>query len=270
MKRAVIIGSGNLAEALAQAIGACGALELVQLFARNPERGPEVARLAGTEWCGDPRRLAEADIYLIAVSDRAVGEVARALPLADGAVVAHTAGSVPLEALPERFRRAVFYPMQTFTKGRRVDFSRIPVFVEAEDERLLAELEAFAGRLSRSVIRAGSARRAQVHLAAVFVCNFVNHMYALGERIARRAGLDFDVLRPLVAETVAKALEAESPAQVQTGPAVRGDHTTQERHLALLESETEKTIYRTISQSIWEISKRTSPAAKPSSSTSTE
>ena len=132
LERVVIVGSGNLAEALAQAVARSG-LQLVQLFARNAARGEAVAALAGTQWTADPARLADADIYLISVSDKAVGEVAAALPLPAGAVVAHTAGSVPLDALPAHARRAVFYPLQTFTKGRSVDFSQIPLFLETDD-----------------------------------------------------------------------------------------------------------------------------------------
>ena len=186
LERVVIVGSGNLAEALAQAVARSG-LQLVQLFARNAARGEAVAALAGTQWTADPARLADADIYLISVSDKAVGEVAAALPLPAGAVVAHTAGSVPLDALPAHARRAVFYPLQTFTKGRSVYFSQIPLFLETDDESLRPALEAFARRLSHTVVWADSACRAKVHLAAVFACNFVNHMYAVGEGIVRSA-----------------------------------------------------------------------------------
>ena len=253
MERAVIIGSGNLAEALAQAVARSG-LKLVQLFARNAQRGKTVAALAGTQWTSDPAGLAEADIYLIAVSDRAVAEAAASLPIPAGAVVAHTAGSVPLEALPgQPVRRAVFYPLQTFTKGREVDFSQIPVFLETDDEALRPELEAFA----RTVIWADSACRAKAHLAAVFACNFVNHMYAVAERIAGSAGLPFDVLKPLITQTAAKALDAVSPAGVQTGPAVRNDTGTRARHCALLDDDLQlKNIYSIISNSIWETSKK--------------
>ena len=217
LERVVIVGSGNLAEALAQAVARSG-LQLVQLFARNAARGEAVAALAGTQWTADPARLADADIYLISVSDKAVGEVAAALPLPAGAVVAHTAGSVPLDALPAHARRAVFYPLQTFTKGRSVDFSQIPLFLETDDESLRPALEAFARRLSHTVVWADSACRAKVHLAAVFACNFVNHMYAVGEGIVRSAGLPFDILKPLLAETAAKALDAASRPTCRQAP----------------------------------------------------
>ena len=257
MKRVVIIGSGNLAEALARAV-AESELELVQIYARNAEHARTVATLAATRWTTQPAELADADIYLVAVSDRAVAEVAAALPLPAHACVAHTAGSVPLDVLSGSCaHRAVFYPMQTFTKGRRVDFSQIPIFLECDDETFYPELEAFARQLSQTVIRADSARRAKIHLAAVFACNFANHMYALGEQVARSAGLDFGVLKPLVRETAEKALDAASPADVQTGPAVRHDLTTQERHLQLLGDDPQlKEIYSTISQHIWETSRK--------------
>lgn len=257
MERVVIIGSGNLAEALARAV-AKSDLELVQIFARNAARGKAVAAIAGTEWSSDPATLAAADIYLVAVSDKAVAEVVATLPFPAGAVVAHTAGSVPLEAIPEPYaRRAVFYPLQTFTKGRTVDFTQIPILLETDDEALRPELETFARRLSRRVIWADSAVRAEVHLAAVFACNFANHMYVLGERIVRRAGLPFDILKPLLAETAAKAADAASPADVQTGPAMRGDAPTRARHCALLDGDLQlKNIYTIISNSIWETSKK--------------
>lgn len=256
-ERIVIIGSGNLAEALAQAVAGSSA-RLMQIFARNAPRAAEVARLAGTAWSSRPEELAPADLYLIAVSDRAVTSVASELPIPAGAAVAHTAGSVALDAIPGRFaQRGVFYPLQTFTRGRAVDFRKIPIFIETSTPGLRERLEAFAGTIGGSVTYADSERRAKVHLAGVFACNFANHMYALGERIVRSAGLPFEVLKPLLEETAAKAADAASPADVQTGPAVRGDLPTQQRHAAMLAQDPLlNDMYHLISQSIWEISKK--------------
>ncbi|HJC16782.1 MAG TPA: DUF2520 domain-containing protein [Candidatus Alistipes stercorigallinarum] len=256
MKRVVIVGSGNVAEALARALPASGA-ELCQVFARNRERGPRVAALGGTTWTADPDRLAEADLYLIAVSDRAVGEVAASLRLPDGAVAAHTAGSVPLDALEAFPRRAVIYPLQTFTAGRAVDFARVPLFLEASDKGSYQAVERFARRLSSQLYPADSKRRGILHLAGVLACNFVNALYAAGERTLAREGLPFEALRPLIAETAAKALAAPSPAAVQTGPAVRGDLPTLERHRALLAEEPLLLeIYNLMSRYIWETSRK--------------
>lgn len=256
LKRVVIVGSGNVAEALARALPASGA-ELCQVFARNRERGPRVAALGGTTWTADPDRLAEADLYLIAVSDRAVGEVAASLRLPDGTVAAHTAGSVPLDALEAFPRRAVIYPLQTFTAGRAVDFARVPLFLEASDKGTYQAVERFARRLSSQLYPADSKRRGILHLAGVLACNFVNALYAAGERTLAREGLPFEALRPLIAETAAKALAAPSPAAVQTGPAVRGDLPTLERHRALLAEEPLLLeIYNLMSRYIWETSRK--------------
>ena len=257
MNNIVIIGSGHVAESLARAVAGCRGVHLVQLWARNEARAAEIAAQAGCAWACRPEELAAADLYLIAVSDRAVAEVAATLPIPESAAVAHTAGSVPLEALPAKFtRRAVFYPLQTFTHGRRIDWSEVPIFIEASTPGLQAEIEAFARKLSRQVFHADSARRAQLHLAGVFANNFTNHMYTLGAQLLTRAGLDFEVLKPLIAETAAKALDATKPAAGQTGPAVRGDLATQECHAAMLDDELLRTIYSAISQSIWETSRK--------------
>ena len=258
MKRIVIVGSGNLAEALARAVARTDSLRRVQIGARTEARARAVAAIAGTSWTCDPQRVAPADLYILAVSDRAVGEAAAALAAPAGAAAVHTAGSVPLDALAPRFaRRGVLYPLQTFTQGRPVDFAEIPLFIEASDAAFFAELETLARTLSRTVLPADSSRRALIHLAGVFACNFVNHAYALGEAVVRSAGLDFAILKPLIGETARKALDAASPADVQTGPAVRHDAPTLERHERLLSGDEQlQTLYTAISRHIWETSKK--------------
>lgn len=257
MKRVVIIGSGNLAEALACAI-AKSKLDLVQIFARNAERARIIGEMTGTDWATHPDMLAKADIYIISVSDRAIGCLAASLPIANDAVVAHTAGSVALDAIPSKYpRRAVIYPLQTFTAGREVDFSKVPIFIETSVPELRPLVEQVARALSPTVIYADSPRRAKAHLAGVFACNFANHMYAIGERIARDAELPFDVLKSIITETAAKAAASQSPVDVQTGPAVRNDFNTKAHHSEMLAFDLRlQNIYSTISQSIWEISKK--------------
>ncbi len=257
IERVVIIGSGNVAEALARAMAKSG-VGVVQVFARNAVRGAEVAAIAGAEYASDPSQLAAADLYVVAVSDRAVAEAVAPLHIPEDAVVAHTAGSVEITALPATVRhRAALYPMQTFTRGRGVDFADIPIFLETECEEDYALLEAFARKLSGNVCRADSERRRRIHLAAVFACNFSNAMYTIGEEIIRQAGLDFSALKPLVRETAAKALDAESPCTVQTGPAVRNDFVTKGMHVEMLaDNPLLKSLYSTISQSIWETSRK--------------
>ena len=260
MKNIVLIGSGNLAEALARAISRTEGATLLQIFARNAKRGTALALENGTAWSSDPRELAAADLYLLAVSDAAITTLAESLPIPAEAAVVHTAGGIGIEALPARFdRRGVLYPLQTFTQGRSVDFAKIPLFVEGNDDTFTSELEAFARNLSRTVYRADSDRRVRLHLAAVFACNFVNHLYALGGEILHGTELPFDVLNPLIAETAAKAVDSGDPHRVQTGPAVRGDLPTLRRHEAALAHDPRLLrIYESLSQDIWETSKKTS------------
>ena len=252
----VVVGSGNVAESVAIAVGECPSLELRQVVARNAERAAQVAHLAGTEWCDDLGSAAPADLYIIAVSDRAVGEVAAALRRADGSIVVHTAGSVERGVLGEELT-GVLYPFQTFTAGRRVYFSAVPLFVEGADEATTVAIERVAKALSRRVYRASSAQRREVHLTGVLACNFVNALYAMAaDRLGEHADLPFDVLRPLIEETARKAAQAEHPRRVQTGPAVRGDFSVAERHEAMLRTEREKEIYKLLTEYIWETSKR--------------
>jgi predicted short-subunit dehydrogenase-like oxidoreductase (DUF2520 family) len=252
-----VVGSGNVAEAVALAVAECEALQLKQIVARNPERGRAVAEMTGAEWCADVSKAAEADLYIISVSDRAVGEVASRLPLRADAIVVHTAGSVEMDVLGER-ARGVFYPFQTFTAGRRVDFQQVPLFVEGCDEPTTVELERVAHLLSHRVYRATSQRRREIHLTGVLACNFVNALYAMAaDRLAEREGLPFDILRPLIEQTARKAVEADHPREVQTGPAVRGDKAVTARHCEMLSADSrEAEIYKLLTEYIWETSKK--------------
>ena len=252
-----VVGSGNVAEAIALAVAEQEELQLKQIVARNPVRGRALAEMTGAEWTADVEQAAEADLYIISVSDRAVGEVASRLPMRDGAIVAHTAGSVEMDVLGER-ARGVFYPFQTFTAGRRVDFQQVPLFVEGCDEPTTVELERVAHLLSHRVYRATSQRRREIHLTGVLACNFVNALYAMAaDRLAEREGLPFDILRPLIEQTARKAVEADHPREVQTGPAVRGDKAVTARHCEMLAGDSrEEEIYKLLTEYIWETSKK--------------
>lgn len=253
MTRVVIVGSGNVAEALARALAG----RVVQVWARNAQRGRAVAALCGATWSGEPQALAAADVYLIAVSDRAVAEVAAHLPFAPQAVVAHTAGAVPLNVLPAGCRRAVLYPLQTFTAGVAVDFAQIPLFVEGETAATEQQIEDFARTLSSQVRHADTDIRRRIHLAGVFANNFVNYMYICAADVLRPTGLPFEVLAPIIGETARKAVTSAEPRTVQTGPAVRGDMHSQRLHEALLQEQADLLeIYKLNSQAIWKTSKK--------------
>ena len=156
--------------------------------------------------------------------------------------------------LPEGVRRAIVYPFQTFSAGRVVDFSKIFLFIEAQDEATHIEAAEFAKSLTDNVHTADAALREKIHLTGVLTSNFVNNMYATAAEVIATAGLDFDVIAPLIAETAAKALESRNPSQVQTGPAVRGDNQTLERHRRLIgDNDTLRKMYDIISENIWRI-----------------
>ncbi len=257
MKRVVVIGGGNLAESVAIAIDQCPKAELVQLYLRDAIRGEELRALVSAPVDTFEQPLAEADLYLLAVSDSAIEPLSKELNFAPNAIVAHTAGSTSIESINPKLRRAVFYPMQTFTRGRRLNFSEIPIFIEACDKQTLDSIREMAEAISSTVIPLTSEERRSLHLSAVFACNFVNAMAIAGEELVACSGLPFEILKPLIAECCAKALESQSPRLVQTGPATRGDSTTIAKHLAMLEKhETLKEIYQNISKYIWETSKK--------------
>jgi predicted short-subunit dehydrogenase-like oxidoreductase (DUF2520 family) len=250
----VVVGSGNVAESLAQAIDESEGLELVQIFARNEERGRQVAELAHTEWSNS--ELAEADLYLISVSDNAVSDVARSLQLPENAVVAHTAGCCTLDSLAPHNHRAVFYPFQTFSVGRKVDFKRGFIFLEGATDHALTVVDSVAHALTDNVLPADTARRAVIHLSGVFACNFANAMYANAAEILAQEGLPFEIVAPVIEETAKKAVELLNPAKTQTGPARRGDTQTLNRHRAMLDNEERKRdIYDKISEDICERTK---------------
>ncbi len=260
MMQTVIIGSGSVAEGLAHEITEADGIGLVQVWARNPERGSQLASETGAQWTDNPKELAHADLYILAVSDGAVARVSARMPFPAGAVVAHTAGCVDIKDISTGItNRAVLYPLQSFTKGRRIaDFRRTPFFVEGETTHAMDTVRKAAEALSDNVIEMDSARRAHIHLAGSFANNFSNAMFSIAEQIAADAGAPFDYVRPIIAETVAKAMDMPSPRMAQTGPAQRGDKSIQEKHLAILHDEHPEYIelYETVSDIIWRILKK--------------
>lgn len=186
----------------------------------------------------------EADVIIVAVSDDAIPEVMAALPDTT-AVVCHTSGSTPIDAVPARFaRRGVLYPLNTFTRGVEVDYRSTPVFTEGD-----GILESVGRLFSDKVSRADSGRRAALHVAAVFACNYANYLWVVASGLLERHGLDFDSLRPLIATTAAKAM-THRPGSVQTGPAARGDMSAIRRHEILLAGEPELPLYAHLADSM--------------------
>ena len=253
--RVVIIGSGNVAEAMAIALHKNG-ISPIQICARNRAEASNIATKVGCSHTDDFSKIADADIYLIAVSDSAIDIVSAQLSVRE-AIVLHTAGSVDISALNKHYNYGVFYPLQTFTKGREVEFSEIPILIEANTKTTLATIKTIAQKLSNNVIETDINYRTKLHLAAVFACNFTNHMYTIAESLLHEDNISFDTLKPLIKETANKAIDSKSPLLTQTGPAVRDDFKTKNRHCEVLANRLiTKNIYVTLSRNIWETSKK--------------
>ncbi len=245
----VIIGTGNTATVLGRKLKAAGH-KILQVYGRDTAAASALAYELGTESTNYWNVVNKsAELYILAVSDIAIGEIMTELRLPDKTVV-HTAASVSKHILKGATASyGVFYPLQSLKKeiGYLPD---IPIIIDASDEKTLHLLDNLAYSISDKVIEAGDEQRAKLHLAAVFCNNFVNHLYALTEDYCKKEGLDFYMLLPLITETAAR-LQDVPPASSQTGPAVRGDQSTIEKHLALLEKHPEmKTVYEALTDSI--------------------
>ena len=250
MNRAIIIGSGNVAEASARELPRRG-IEITALTARNQHRGEYLASIAGTSFIPLGSPLPDADICIAAVSDNAISEVMGRIET--DALVVHVSGARPLSCIPDRFTcRGVVYPLQTFSAGREVDFGRTAFLVEGSDDDTQQALYDFCRRLSDNVRTADSEQRARVHLAGVLACNFTNALYGAAEEVLQSVGLPLQTLRSLVAETAAKAFDAQKPFTVQTGPAARHDTQTLGRHRAIIDDPRLLDIYNILTDYIWQ------------------
>lgn len=242
MIKIVLIGSGNVAQHLISAFSESEETLIVQVFSRSPfvlDNIPVVHNL---------NKLAEADLYIIAISDDVISEISEQLPFKNRLVV-HTSGSVPMEILSSKNRKGVFYPLQTFTKNKAVDFKTIPICLESETDSDMDLLQKVAGSISDKIFEISSEQRKSLHVSAVFVNNFVNHLYKIGYDICTENKVPFDILKPLIQETAHKILTL-SPNEAQTGPAKRNDIKTTNSHLDFLSDDNQKNIYKLLTQSI--------------------
>lgn len=245
MVKIVIVGGGNVATHLVKAFSKTKEVSLVQLYARNYEHVTHLKHY--TPITNNIESLAKADIYIIAVSDDAIAEVSSKINQKNSLIV-HTSGSAPLNSLKNNARKGVFYLLQSFSKDKNVDFSTIPFCLEAEDKNDLILLEKLASSIGKKIYHINSEQRKRLHVAAVFVNNFTNHMYQIGADICSKHKVPFEVLLPLIQETSKKITEL-TPERAQTGPAKRNDQKTIQNHLELLNTEQQE-IYKLITKSI--------------------
>ncbi len=246
----ILLGAGNVATHLGKALSSAS-IDVMQVYSRTLE---SAENLASELSCRSTNRIEHldqrADLYVIAVADDAIEKLAVSFPFNDKMLV-HTSGSTDLAVLKTGSKKfGVLYPLQTFSRTLPVDFSKVPLCLEVSDEKLKKPLQELALRLSSQVTWATSDKRRILHLAAVFACNFVNHMYALAYDILSESGQDFNLLRPLIIETAKKVMVTQ-PHEAQTGPAKRSDHSTINKHLELInDNKSLQKMYEFISESI--------------------
>lgn len=243
-------GAGNVAAALCGKIYETG-IKIDLIVTLTEERGPLLAESCEASWSSVPEFPPSTEIIIVAVPDHRLKSVLENLRCPADTLVVHTAGSFGLEVFPEHIiKKGVFYPLQTFSRERKVDFTTLPLLLESSDKQSAAILEELAAAIGGKTYYVSTEQRIMIHLAAVFICNFTNHMLTGGKQIAEKAGVPFEIFFPLLRETMSKAMDI-GPEKSQTGPAVRNDQNTIERHMDLLSFSPElKKIYREITMSI--------------------
>lgn len=241
----VILGAGNIAQHVYNVFQSAETLTVVQVYNRSAKA---LSYFKNTATTTNLKELVEADIYIIAVADDAIANISNKLPFTDRLVV-HTSGSVNMHALNKKNRRGVFYPLQTFTKGVAVDFTSIPLCIESGKKEDLPFLKKIAEAIGSTWYRISSEQRQALHVSAVFVNNFSNHMYRIAHEVCEANNVPFEILKPLICETANK-INTLTPYMAQTGPAKRGDEKTIENHLKKLDKDIHKEIYTLLTQSI--------------------
>lgn len=250
-ERIVIIGAGNMATQLAIALDNAHC-KIVQIYNRTLSAATALEQQLRQDVAVTDDTTAicnDATLYIFSVSDSALPTIIDKIQGND-ALWIHTAGSMEADIFKNKTSQyGVLYPMQTVHKTRKTDWQGVPIFIEASNDQALQRIDALASSISENVLRCDSAQRKAVHLAAVFACNFSNHMYAIAAHLLESQGLSFDVMKLLIRETELKA-EQMPPLKAQTGPAIRHDENVMRKHLALLEGTPEAELYRLISLNI--------------------
>ncbi|MFS4416865.1 Rossmann-like and DUF2520 domain-containing protein [Maribacter sp. 2307ULW6-5] len=246
MRSMVLVGTGNLARILYDELSKIDSFTIKQVVGRSHEKLSHFSKDTPTTTTFD--HLEVADVYLMAVADKAIPLVADQMAQLGGLLV-HTSGATDLNALGPAGRKGVFYPLQTFTHGTTVNFRQVPIGVEAENNEDTQLLHDLGRSLSDTVFDLPSPKRAQLHLAAVFANNFTNYLYSVAADICRKQELNFSLLLPLIQQTAKKVGEVP-PERAQTGPAIRNDLKTMHAHLNLLQKKEHKDLYILLSNAI--------------------
>jgi len=246
MKNIILVGSGNVATHLGIALQNCN-YKIVQVYSRSIENAKKLAQKLNTNFTNDLIQLKTADLMIVSVNDDAISTVLSKLK---NTAIVHTSGSIGMDVFEPNFSDfGVFYPLQTFNTDIKLTISEIPFCIEGNSKAFEKQLVEIAKNLSSNVITMNSEERKQLHIAAVFACNFSNQMFSIADDLLTKKDIDFKILLPLIKQTIAK-LNTNKPKTVQTGPAKRKDLQTIKNQINLLDDDDFRNIYKLITNQI--------------------
>ncbi len=254
------IGAGNVSWHLSQALENVGH-SVAEVYSRNIQNAEDLAKNLYNAKVQRDLNFSKsiAKVFFLCVTDDSMLEVAKQLVLPEGSMLVHTSGSKSLAELDELLRinsdvsimTGVFYPLQTFTKNFQIDFTEIPICIESDEEVVEKTLIDLGQDISDITYVVDSEERRVLHIAAVFACNFTNHLWGITQEIMRDNDLEFNLLKPLINETFRKAMASDDIFKAQTGPARRGDNKIINQHLLFLKQQPDyQQIYRVLSEGI--------------------
>ena len=246
MKNIILVGSGNVSTHLGIALQNCN-YKIVQVYSRDIKNAKELAQKLNTNFTNDLTQLKDANLIIVSVNDDAISNVLSQLK---NTAIVHTSGSIGLDVFKNNFSNyGVFYPLQTFNKEVDINISEAPFCIEGNSLQFENQLTQIAKRISNNVVVMDSEQRKQLHIAAIFACNFSNQMFTIADDLLAEKNIDFEILLPLIKQTIAK-LDKNKPKTVQTGPAMRNDKTIIQEHINLIQEKEIKVLYQKISANI--------------------
>jgi len=246
MIKIILLGAGNVGHHLSKAFNKSTEINLVQWYSRDNSKVSY--NDIDTEIINDLSKIKSADIYIISISDSYVGEISKKLNVS-GKLIVHTSGSLDLSIIDNKNRRGVFYPLQTLSKNKEIELAKVPICIESENNKDLVLLETISKYIGCKTYKIDYNERKILHLAAIFSNNFVNHMFTIAKEILDDKNLDFNILKPLINETVDKIHKLD-PENAQTGPAIRNNNEIILNHIKTLKKDDHKKLYELMTKLI--------------------
>ena len=247
MLNVIIIGTGNVSHHICKAIEKTKNLKLTQLLGRKKDLPKNFNQ--SISYCHNIKKIKKADFYIICVNDDAILKISNELNVDTNSIVVHSSGSTNMDQLSKHQNHGVIYPLQTFSKSKETNFKDIPIIIEGNSSLILDKIKKVSKLLSKKVVVCNYDQRTLIHISAVFTNNFSNYMYIIAEKILKSQNIDVNILYPLIKETADK-LNYLSPKEAQTGPAIRNDEITIQKHLNLLKETKYFEIYNNLTKEI--------------------